>query len=268
MTDFAAIDVDIIEAGLNTRLVGNKILLHKATSSTNDIAWEYASNPDNDGLCIFAEQQHAGRGRRRNKWLSPPGCSILCSILLLDTACAGELLTLTAAVAVTDAISKHLGHKANIKWPNDVFVNGRKVAGLLLESRPGPTAVDYVLGIGVNCHQERDFFETAQLHNPATSLDIETRSTVDRNILACDILNALEHWLDVMQTGPQDIIAKWKANSSLLAHHVVLEHDRRRFAGNCIGIDPARGMIVQLDTGGVRAFQAAHTTILKQSINP
>ncbi len=268
MTDYTPIDVDMIQAGLDTCLLGKEILLFKATSSTNDIAWEYASNPDNNGLCIFAEQQHAGRGRRRNKWLSPSGCSILCSILLLDTPCAGELITLAAAVAVTDAITKHLGHKAKIKWPNDIFLNSRKVAGLLLESRPGPTAVDYVLGIGINCHQDRHFFESAQLNNPATSLDIETRSTVDRNSLACRILNELEHWLDVMQTDPHDIIAKWKANSSLLAHHVVLEHDRRRFAGNCIGIDPTKGMILQLDTGGVRAFQAAHTTILKQSTNP
>ena len=268
MTDFAPLDIDTIEAGLNTRLVGNEILLYKATSSTNDVAWEYASNRDNNGLCIFAEQQHAGRGRRGNKWLSAPGAGILCSILLLDMADAGEMLALTAAVAVAETISGRLAQEAKIKWPNDIFLNGSKVAGLLLESRPGTKAVDYVLGIGINCHQDRAFFENAQLDNPATSLDIETGSTVDRNTLAADLLNTLDRWLNVMQTDTDSVIAGWKAAASLLGHHVVLEYNRRRFAGNCTGIDPVRGMILQLDSGGVRAFPAAQTTILKQSTHP
>ncbi len=265
MTDFAPLDVDMIEAGLNTRLVAGKILLYKATSSTNDVAWEYAANGDNNGLCIFAEQQHAGRGRRGNKWLSAPGAGILCSILLLDMDDAGEMLTLTAAVAVAETIGKRLALEAKIKWPNDIFLNGRKVAGLLVESRPGRGGVDYVLGIGINCHQGRAFFENAQLDNPATSLDIETGLTVDRNRLACDLLNALDRWLNVMRTDTDSVIAGWTAAASLLGHHVVLEYNRRRFAGNCTGIDPARGMILQLDRGGVRAFPAAQTTILKQS---
>ncbi|RKY08715.1 MAG: biotin--[acetyl-CoA-carboxylase] ligase [Planctomycetota bacterium] len=268
MTDFAPLDIDMIEAGLDTSLVANKILLYKATSSTNDVAWEYASNRDNNGLCIFAEQQHAGRGRRGNKWLSSPGAGILCSILLLDMDDAGEMLTLAAAVAVAETISERLGREAKIKWPNDIFLNGRKVAGLLVESRPGRGVVDYVLGIGINCHQDRAFFENAQLDNPATSLDIETNSTVDRNTLACDLLNTLDRRLNVMQTDTDSIIAGWKAAAGLLGHHVVVEHNRRRFAGNCTGIDPARGMVLQLDSGGVRAFPAAQTTILKQSTCP
>ncbi len=268
MTDFAPLDVDRIEGGLDTRLVANKILLYKATSSTSDVAWEYATNGDNNGLCIFAEQQRAGRGRRGNKWLSPAGAGILCSILLLDMDDAGEMLTLTAAVAVAEAVTGYLGQDAKIKWPNDIFLNGRKVAGLLLESRPGRGGVDYVLGIGINCHQDRGFFENAQLDNPATSLDIETGSTVDRNTLAADLLNILDRWLNVMRTDTDSVIAGWRAAASLLGHHVVLEHNRRRFAGNCTGIDPAKGMILQLDTGGVRAFPAAQTTILKQSTHP
>ncbi len=268
MTDFAPLDVDTIEAGLDTRLIANKILLYKATSSTNDVAWEYASNGDNNGLCIFAEQQHAGRGRRGNRWLSAPGAGILCSILLLDMNDAGEMLTLTAAVAVAETISERLGRGAKIKWPNDIFLDGRKVAGLLVESRPGRGAVDYVLGIGINCHQDRAFFENAQLDNPATSLDIETGSAVDRNRLACNLLNTLDRWLNIMQTDTDSVIAGWKAAASLLGHHVLLEFNRRRFAGNCLGIDPVRGMVLQLDSGGVRAFPAAQTTILKQSTHP
>jgi len=268
MTNTGSLNVDMIKAGLQTRLIAKEILLYKSTSSTSDIAWEYASNRDNNGLCVFAEDQYAGRGRRGNKWLSLPGAGILCSILLLDMDVAAELLTLTAAVAVAEAVSGHLKDEAKIKWPNDIFVNGRKIAGLLLESRPGRKTVDYVLGIGVNCHHSRSFFENAQLDNPATSIDIETGSTVDRNALAGDLLNTLDDRLDVMRTDPDSIIAAWKASASLLGHHVVLEHDRKRFAGNCTGIDPAKGMILQLDTGGVRAFSAAQTTILKQSVNP
>lgn len=267
MSDPVPLDVDSIEAKLRTRLIAQKLLLYKSTSSTSDVAWQYAKNRANSGLCVFAEQQNAGRGRRGNRWLSAPAQSILCSVLLLDFDCEGELLALAAAVACAEAIAKYTEAAPKIKWPNDIIVDKRKIAGILLESRPAANAADYTIGIGINCHQNADFFAQTDLLMPATSVDLQADRTIDRNELAADVLNSLDKWLKTAAANAPAVIARWKQLSTLLAHHVKVECDKKLFAGHCIGVDPAKGLILQLDNGGVRMFDAAHTTIVKQQMN-
>ncbi|MCX5637437.1 MAG: biotin--[acetyl-CoA-carboxylase] ligase, partial [Planctomycetota bacterium] len=120
------LDVDLIKAELKTKRIGRKILVYSRTASTNDVAAEYAKNKVNDGLVVFAEEQTAGRGRAGSKWHSGRSDSILCSILLTDCTLNGELLSLSCAVAIAETIGK----SAKIKWPNDIILNGKKVAGI------------------------------------------------------------------------------------------------------------------------------------------
>jgi BirA family biotin operon repressor/biotin-[acetyl-CoA-carboxylase] ligase len=129
------LDVDKIEANLKTKRIGHKILVYKSTSSTSDIAAEYAKNKENDGLAIFAEEQTVGRGRAGAKWHSGRADSVLCSIVLTDCKCNAELLSLAFAVAVAEAIGKPASSQAKIKWPNDIILSGKKVAGIILESK-------------------------------------------------------------------------------------------------------------------------------------
>ncbi|MCK4959977.1 MAG: biotin--[acetyl-CoA-carboxylase] ligase [Planctomycetes bacterium] len=259
------LDVDVIKAGLETETIGREILVYKQTASTNDVAWEYAGNAENGGLCVFAEEQTAGRGRRQNQWLSRAGDSVLCSVLLTDCDCGAELLTLAAGVAVCHAVDAYSCSKTRIKWPNDILINGKKVAGILLESRCDDGRNLYVIGIGINCHQGADFLSQPDLKMPATSIDMENDAPVDRNRLGRQLLVSLEHWLGVAQSSSEVVIEKWRQLSSQLGHRVTVEFNRRRFAGNCIGVDPTGGLILQLDSGGVRMFDAAHTTIVKHS---
>ncbi|MHC4483232.1 MAG: biotin--[acetyl-CoA-carboxylase] ligase, partial [Planctomycetota bacterium] len=123
------LDPDKIRANLKTRRIGRKILVYSRTSSTNDIAAEYAKNKKNDGLVIFAEEQTAGRGRFGTKWRTGQGDSIICSILLTDCKCNAELPSLTCAVAVAEGIGKLANSEAKIKWPNDIRLSDKKVAG-------------------------------------------------------------------------------------------------------------------------------------------
>jgi len=257
------LDVDTIKANLHTAGIGREILIFKSTASTNDIAWEYAANRKNSGLCIFAEQQTAGRGRGPNEWLAGAGDSILCSILLLDCKCGAELLTLAAAVATAQAINKCSQLDARLKWPNDIIIKGRKVAGILLESRTTNGRSNYVIGVGINCHQAEDFFKRHNFRMPATSIDIQSNTTMDRNLLAAELLASLDEWLTVAQDDSRQIIDTWSRLSSQLGHRVTVEYNQQQFCGNCIGVDPAQGLILQLDDGGVRMFDAAHTTIVK-----
>ncbi len=260
------LDVDVIEADIGTKLVGTRVLVYKSTASTNDIAWEYAANKANSGLAVFAESQSAGRGRHGNKWLSAPGQSVLLSILLKNFSCPAELITLAAAVATAKAISKVAAldrAAARIKWPNDIMLNGKKVAGILLESKVSSAGTDYVIGIGINCRQPKEFFDETNLQMPATSIDMESGKVTARNLLARELLICLDEWIVAAKDAPDTIIESWQQLSCQLGSRLTVQCDQQLFSGNCIGIDPTKGLIMQLDSGTVRMFDAAHTTVVK-----
>jgi BirA family biotin operon repressor/biotin-[acetyl-CoA-carboxylase] ligase len=256
------LDPDKIGANLNTKRIGKKILVYNSTSSTNDIAAEYAANKGNDGLAIFAEEQTAGRGRAGSKWISERADSILCSIVLTGNNCSAELLSLTCAVAVAEAIGKVAKNHAKIKWPNDIILNDKKVAGILLESKNYNSHTTYILGIGVNCHQKKISFPP-ELQLIATSIDIEAQTICDRNPLAKRLLYSIDYWLKTAEKNSKAVMDKWKSLSLLLNSRVKLIFNGTQFAGNCIGIDPEKGLILQLESGGIRMFDAVHTTIAK-----
>ena len=252
-------DSDKGGGGVTPRHIGSRVGVFDSTSSTNDLAAQYGRNPDNHGLAIFAEQQEAGRGRAGHRWLSPPGAGILCSIVLIDSPLRSELLSLTAAVALAEAI----GGGARIKWPNDILLNGKKVSGIRLDAYVGETHRIHCLGIGINCHQGSDDFPES-LRDSATSLDIETGLRVDRVVLAKRLLAALDLWMERAASDEAAVVQQWQQASLQLAHRVTLCFNGERFTGNCIGVDPQHGLILQLDHGGVRMFEAAHSSIVKE----
>jgi BirA family biotin operon repressor/biotin-[acetyl-CoA-carboxylase] ligase len=254
------LDPDKIKANLKTKRIGRKILVYKSTSSTNDIAAEYAKDRSNDGLVIFAEEQTSGRGRAGNKWFSSRADSILCSIVLAGSRLDTELMSLTCAVSIADALGKVGTSEAKIKWPNDILIAGKKVAGILLESKPSSN-ID-IIGIGINCHQKQDSFPF-ELQSTATSIDIETGTICDRISLAKRLLASIDSWLEVAEKNCGDVLYRWNELSVQLGHRITLLYNGKKFTGNCTGIDPKEGLIVHLDTGGVRMFPAAHTSIAK-----
>jgi len=256
------LDPDKIKSNLRTKRVGRKILVYNRTSSTQKIASEYAKNQGNDGLVIFAEEQTAGKGRADSKWHSKYSEGILCSIILTDNKLNSELLSLTCAVAVAEAIGKSANGQAKIKWPNDIMLNGKKVAGILLELKTDGGGNTCIIGVGINCHQKKDSFPV-ELQPIATSIDIENQSITDRISLAKRLLTSMEYWLEVAARKGEKVIEQWQSLSIQLGHRIRLIYNGREFSGNCIGIDPEKGLILQLDAGGVRMFDASHTSIAK-----
>jgi BirA family biotin operon repressor/biotin-[acetyl-CoA-carboxylase] ligase len=294
MTMDDRLDPDLIRANLKTKRIAGKVLVYDHTSSTNNVAAEYARNPENDGLVVFAEEQTAGRGRTGATWSGGREESLLFSIALVDCDISNELLSLTCAVAVAEAIGQIGGCHAGIKWPNDIMLDGRKVAGILLESkvrrtkgslkcevssvkpsnfklqtsnsraptvRPASCAI-HVIGIGINCHQTPESFPP-DLQRTATSLDWAGGTRCQRVTVAKRVLTSLDHWLRVAERNGQQVIDTWSRLSVQLGQRVTLSYNKRRFTGNCIGVDPEKGLILQLDRGGVRMFDAAHTHIVK-----
>ncbi len=291
MTTDDRLDPDRIRANLKTKRIGRSVLVYDRTASTNDIAAEYGKNPANDGLVVFAEQQTAGRGRTGARWQSRPGDSLLFSFVLIDCGISSELLSLTCAVAVAEAIGQAGGHRAAIKWPNDVMLDDRKIAGILVESRtqrtddsrrvglappidgmngtrggkPHPTGPSgsarseiRVVGIGINCHQTKDCFPD-DLQETATSLDLTGGTKCQRVTVAKRVLTSLDHWLRTAERNKKQVIETWSHLSTQLHRRVALTFNGKRFTGNCIGVDPESGLILQLDRGGIRMFDAAHT---------
>jgi BirA family biotin operon repressor/biotin-[acetyl-CoA-carboxylase] ligase len=294
-------DPDKITANLRTKRIGRKILVYDSTSSTQMIAAEYAKNGKNDGLVVFAEEQTAGRGRAGNAWYSGRSESVLCSVVLIESRLSVESLSLTCAVAVAEAVGKPARSQAKIKWPNDIMLSGKKVAGILVEAKSvahrgeavpalrvagilpairGRDALDtnegnppqadsphrkskiYIVGIGINCHQRKTSFPD-ELQPLATSMDVESHAVTDRISLAKRLLISLDDWLETAQTSTEKVTHRWRELSIQLGHRVALVFNGRTFTGHCIGVDPEKGLILQLDRGGVRMFDAAHTTIAK-----
>lgn len=248
------LEPDGIKAALNNQRVGKKVIVFNSVASTNDIASGYANSAENDGLVVLAEEQTAGRGRGENKWQSGAGDSILCSVLLINEPSSGELLSLTCAVAVAEALSP----AAKIKWPNDVILNGKKIAGILLESKRANGIAAHILGVGINCHQ-KEFGD--KLRDIATSIDIETGSVCDRVLLTRRLLSCLDHWLSIVNKDAQQVIDTWSNMSLLLGQRITVLYNKKKFTGTCSGIDPEKGLILQLDSGRPGFFHAEHTSI-------
>jgi BirA family biotin operon repressor/biotin-[acetyl-CoA-carboxylase] ligase len=250
------LDPDKIRDSLNTRRIGKKTIVFGTVTSTNDAAAEYASDAKNDGLVILAEEQTSGRGRGGNKWYGGKGQSVLCSIVLANENLNAELLSLTAAVAVAEAVSE----TARVKWPNDIILNGKKVAGILLESKQTEYGKVFILGVGNNRHQ-KDF--PAELASTATSIDIETQTSSDRISLIKRLITSIEHRLEEATTNSEAILEKWRQLSTQLGQRLTVVYNGQEFTGSCVGVDPLKGLVLQLDSGTRQFFPAVHTSIIK-----
>ena len=242
---------------LESKFVGSEIVVLESATSTSDVAWQRADGKGSNGLAVFAESQSAGRGRRGNEWFAKAGQSVLCSIVLKDIDLSANVLTVLSAVAVVDVL-EGWAIKAGIKWPNDVLVGGRKICGILVEARDG----NFVVGIGINCHQSQDDWPD-DLAYPITSIDLASNGVCDRVEVASGLLNSFERWIEVAKTRPSDMIEIWKSKSTIVGKAVNLRYNNSDYSGVCQGFDSQQGLIVRLDDGQVRNFDAAHTTILR-----
>ena len=180
--------------------VGREILVFEETDSTNDLAARAGQDGVPEGLVIFAESQRAGRGRLGRKWVSPPRRNLLCSVLLRPEAVPVERwpeLTFCAALAVAETAERFTGLPARIKWPNDVLLAGRKVAGILLECHHGQAPGFVVVGIGLNVLQQEEDFPP-ELRDRAGSLAMlrtgeKIVPRLDRREVAACLLERLEN---------------------------------------------------------------------------
>jgi BirA family biotin operon repressor/biotin-[acetyl-CoA-carboxylase] ligase len=198
VTSFDPLVADQLQAALPDAVIGRKIVVLEQTSSTNDAISRIASTDGlpsvPDGLVVFAEHQTDGRGQRGNRWESATGKGLWFSILLrpeIRLSDSGRL-TIWAIDAISDVIRTEVGLEPAIKLPNDVQVNGRKIAGVLVEMRAQNNAPHVaIVGIGINVNQSRDDFP-AELQDKAISLAMGFGQQVDRHSFAVVLLRKLD----------------------------------------------------------------------------
>ena len=216
--------------------LGRPRLHLRATTSTNDRARELAQAGTPHGTMVTAAQQTAGRGRQGRTWSAPPGRALLLSVVLRDPP---ALLPLAAALAVAEVA----GADAQIKWPNDVLLDGRKVAGILAEGRPQDGWA--VLGVGLNVALRIEDLPP-QLHATAGTLGLEpadVEPTLER------LLDALERSLALDEAT---LLGAYRARDALRGREVTWTAGHGRAAG----IDGAGRLVVELPDGGRTALSA------------
>jgi BirA family biotin operon repressor/biotin-[acetyl-CoA-carboxylase] ligase len=247
------------------------------TTSTMDVAWKMASEGAPDGTLVIAEHQSDGRGRHDRTWVSEQGQDILCSVVLRPrVALAGELL-MFAALAVTD-VAASFGVETGIKWPNDVQVAGKKLAGVIAESKTGPDlsegtgnsgtfgdSVDHisaVIGIGLNVNFNPDI--AADTAPGSTSLAAELNEQIDRR----DVLEALMRSLDSYYasiTAGGTVVPAWREKLTTLGRKVTIvggkPGDTTKLHGLAHDVDSSGRLIVRDADGRDWPVSAGEVTV-------
>jgi len=257
----------VADALVTTR-IGRAITVLDEVDSTNRHVLDKPAD-SLDGVVVVAEKQTQGRGRRGNQWQCPAGAGLLCTVGLVDATGAidANLLSLVVPIALVEGVFDETGLRCEIKWPNDLVYRGRKLSGILIEAQTsGASTIRYAVGFGINCLQHRGHFEHS-IRDRATSLDLESDSPVDREAVLASVLNALDKRLAQSERWTaESICGEWRMLAAGLGGRCEVQENGQTVSGNLIDIDPTAAIIVQLDEGGRRLFNAASTTVLSLSM--
>jgi BirA family biotin operon repressor/biotin-[acetyl-CoA-carboxylase] ligase len=245
---------EAIRHGLHVRFVGRRVVCAGTCTSTNDLAWKALLEDVPEGTAFFAEEQTRGRGRFGRSWAAPKGKAVLCSVILRPgiEAARVPLLTAMGALAAADVV----GEEALIRFPNDVMLDGKKIAGVLVEARYISGRPDlFVLGIGIN----------VQAHPPgvgATSMGPD----VSRPSVARALLEALDGWYGRLTAGHlRDFRKAWRERSFSMRKRVKILSGGKTFSGVVEDVDPIDGIVIRLDNGHPRTIpseQVEHLEIV------
>jgi BirA family biotin operon repressor/biotin-[acetyl-CoA-carboxylase] ligase len=192
-------------AGIFTR----QILWYAEVGSTNDVAATLADRGEPEGTLVIADAQTAGRGRHGRAWTSPPGAGLYMSMVMRPEAHAIGLLTIAAGVALADGIQTATGLQVQLKWPNDVYMHGRKLAGILAEAGTSAAGVQHVIvGCGINLLPA---VYPPDVAARATSIESELGRPIDRGLLLVECLAALHvRYRELQSNARAMVIGRWR----------------------------------------------------------
>lgn len=244
-------------------LWGGRLLAFGALPSTNDWAMTHAGELHHGDLVQTAHQT-AGRGRLQRAWVTPPGLALTLSVLLdphAMNALRPSWIGAAAAIAIRDLLREG-GVAARVKWPNDVLVSGRKIAGILVE-RSGATG-PVVLGLGINLNQTAADLDAAGLRQPATSWLLESGQA--HRVASClpELRSFLESTLPLATASGQPRLAEaWARHDALAGHHVRVDTSQGTIQGEYLGMDADGALLLRDPSGATRTLLTGDASALR-----
>ncbi|TRZ96246.1 biotin--[acetyl-CoA-carboxylase] ligase [bacterium] len=238
-----------VSHGLNTKFIAKRIYYFDNLASTMDNALQLGLNSAPEGTLVLAEGQARGRGRLGRDWFSPRYKGIYLSLILRPKIPVelNPLLTLMAAVSVCEAIKEILGLSVQIKWPNDIFMQNKKLGGILTELNAEMDITRFVvIGIGLNVNNEKKALPAL-----ATSLkEQNAHQQIDRVSLLKEILRQIElNYLLLQNQSSHSIIDKWRRYNITLGRRVRIVFQNKQLEGEAFDIDTDGGLLVRTDSG-------------------
>lgn len=232
---------------------------HEEVSSTQQVAREFARSGAPSGTVVLAKRQTAGRGRRGRTWMSPPLGGIYMSVLMRPMLAPSQapLLSLVAGLAVRDALQRTTGIESDLKWPNDLLVNGRKICGILTEASSDPDRILYaVTGMGINIDMTEEDVPDS-LRSAVTSVRMLTGASTHQGWLVVAVLDAFATLVQALEQGKgSEIMKRYSKACATLGQDVRMVTDQEEISGWASGIS-AEGALLVETAKGLRAFSSA-----------
>ncbi len=264
-----ALDAHLIERDLPVKRVGRHAICFPVVDSTNETAADSARQEHADGLAVLAEAQRAGRGRHGRRWLSPPGANILMSVVLVDPAglLPLEAATIATGLAVAEGVEAAFEPSrrpaCSLKWPNDVLLEGMKLAGVLVEQRRRAGKRVVVIGIGINVNASPP---ESDIGYAATSLSARLGEETDRIPVIRGVLVKLDEWIGGILSDQASAIKRirtgWERRCGMIdQRHTIASHGRRH-TGRVMEIDPLEGLTLLTDAGTQVRIAAEGASVL------
>jgi len=254
---------EVIRENLETEFIGRSLTLLPTVHSTNRHLKEMDTTDTPNGHVVIANEQTNGRGRRSRMFISPKNEGVYLSILLKLDGLQNDirLLTICAAVAVSGAIEKVCGIRADIKWVNDIFCNGKKICGILTEAIISGELQELstvIVGIGIN---------TGSVPHELGGIATSVREAADirgiRNRLAAEVLNGFERiYCDFSEKEKHpDIIGRYKNRLFIVGKQILVTDAGRSYAATVVGVDEKGALIVRCDDGAVQHLSTGEITL-------
>jgi BirA family biotin operon repressor/biotin-[acetyl-CoA-carboxylase] ligase len=255
------INQDRITELLTGSFFGRHLFVFDEVDSTNAVARKKAQEGAPEGTAVVADYQTAGRGSQGRSWESSPGANILMSIILRPSiqVQSARCITLAAATILIRAlevflkIEKTSTQNLEVKWPNDILFNGKKIAGILTESSINNRTIDYIItGIGINVNQKIDQLSSG-LSSLATSMYHETHTEVERERLIAHILSNFEkHYIDLERTHYVNIVSEWKSYWRMAGRMARITTPVSSERGELIDINVNGSLLYKTDDGLIK----------------
>jgi len=256
-----------LKKNLAGKLIGHKLYYYPQTGSTNDEAYRLGAEGLPEGTVVVAESQTKGKGRMERVWHSPAGSNIYTSLILrppLRPAAAPQI-SLVAGVAVAELLEQYCPGRVELKWPNDVLIQGKKICGILAQMKTAGEDIDFVVvGIGINVNIGQSQFP-AEILKTATSLSIETGREIARQDLIISLYENFAKWyIKLLQNGFATIKEKWLNMAPMIGQTVQILFQNEIVVGKALDLADDGSLIILTADNKKLKISAGDATILKK----